>query len=207
MYIYLVLNTLNGKGYVGQTRRKVQTRWREHVRCAIRSKEKRIRNNHFYRAINKYSPKNFEIRTILSLPCSKDLEKAEQYFIEYFKTNRKEYGYNGTSGGEGGARTQETRQKIRLGHLGKKRSEASIEKTRQGLRGKPRPTSVIEKMRLASSGKKQSEETKHRNRLSQLGRKHSEDTKNKMRKPKSPETKRKMKEAWERRKLENISFK
>lgn len=99
-YIYLVVNKINNKKYVGQTTRTIQKRWEDHIYDAL--------NNHddfyFHRAIRKYGIENFNITELVS--CSDDqLDEQEIYYIERYKTfyiyNQ---GYNLTRGGSGGTK-------------------------------------------------------------------------------------------------------
>ena len=53
-YIYSVRHRTSGKCYVGQTKRDVRARWREHLRASV----KRART-HFHRALKTYGPASF----------------------------------------------------------------------------------------------------------------------------------------------------
>lgn len=107
--IYMITNKLNNKKYIGQTKREVSERLKEHLEIAYHTK----RNLHLYNAMRKYGIENFEV-TILKtdLPENK-LDEWEIYYIGKYDTL--ENGYNNTAGG-GGIRgyhhTQETKNKI-----------------------------------------------------------------------------------------------
>jgi len=92
--IYKITNTFNGKIYVGQTIRKVQTRWNEHKSHA----NKGHTNNALSNAIRKYPAEYWAVETleIVDEIISNDREK---YWINLFKSNIKGIGYNLTEGG------------------------------------------------------------------------------------------------------------
>lgn len=95
--IYLIENTINGKVYVGKTKKSLEKRWSEHVRNA----KNRV-NRRLYDAINKHGLENF---TISELDFTDDIEKIdeiESWFIYILHSNDPKYGYNMTLGGDGG---------------------------------------------------------------------------------------------------------
>lgn len=62
-YIYKITNLINGKMYVGQTRRTVDVRWGEHIEHSFQS----YANDHntpLHCAIRKYGSENFSVETI-----------------------------------------------------------------------------------------------------------------------------------------------
>lgn len=85
--IYMILNTINGKKYIGQSKQLIR-RYRRHF--------SELRNNnhvnsHLQRAWNKYGGVNFDFKVILN--CDEDdLTYYEDFFINYFDS--KNYGYN-----------------------------------------------------------------------------------------------------------------
>lgn len=93
-YIYLIINQINQKKYIGQTRRTIQQRYKEHLKLAS-SDDKR----HLYRAMRKYGVNNFTIQELEKVEDNTDLDSREQYWIAYYDTYRA--GYNETLGGEG----------------------------------------------------------------------------------------------------------
>lgn len=93
-YIYTITNKINNKIYVGKTSREPQTRWKEHL-TDYRHPELPIQ-----RAFKKYGKDNFVFNVIKEVP-DKNLNEEEQYYINLYQSNI--YGYNVTSGGDGGA--------------------------------------------------------------------------------------------------------
>lgn len=66
-FIYCIRNTLNGKCYIGQTRRTVDQRWREHFTHT---------SNILGRAIRKYGKAVFEVSSVCEIP-NEELDKRE----------------------------------------------------------------------------------------------------------------------------------
>ena len=100
-YIYKITNTINDKMYIGKTERTISVRWREH--------KKNIKNlSHLplYRALDKYGVENFTIEEIEQ--CNNLLlDEREIFWIAFYKSDKKDIGYNCTSGGEGGIKNYE----------------------------------------------------------------------------------------------------
>ena len=124
------------------------------------------------------------------------LDEREKYWIEFYKSNQEEFGYNLTSGGAGTHShiiSNEVREKIRQAKLGntiwldrhhteeskKKISEARKGKDNHQL-GRKRSEESKQKMRLAKLGKKLSEEHKKNIGIASGLRKHTEETKKKI---------------------------
>ena len=93
-FIYLIINNVNNKKYVGQTIGSIQERWNQHLR-ATREKGSR----HLYDAIKKYGYQSFSIQKIEEVP-NEQLNERECFWISYYDSFKN--GYNMTSGGEGG---------------------------------------------------------------------------------------------------------
>lgn len=88
--IYKITNRINGKSYIGQSN-NCNRRFQQH-----------IRGDHcislIHLAIKKYGIQNFDL-TILEHEIE-DYNEKEQFWIEYYKTNNRNYGYNILAGGE-----------------------------------------------------------------------------------------------------------
>lgn len=139
MYIYCAISP-SGKRYIGQTRRCVSTRWREHVDDARDPKKDRCKalNN----AIRKYGGASFEVLIVACcLPWLLDEYEAE--CIRRFDSAVPN-GYNIKLGGSTGAHSEDTKIKIRAKLLGKRFSQATL--SRRGTskkRDKDLPMFVI----------------------------------------------------------------
>lgn len=90
--VYMHINKVNGKKYIGQTKQKVKNRWRNGLG---------YRTQVFFYAINKYGWDGFE-HIIVETNLSKDeADNLEKKLILKYDTRNSQYGYNITSGGEG----------------------------------------------------------------------------------------------------------
>lgn len=177
--IYKITNKINGKVYIGQSV-DIDKRKREHF-----NNYKREENKHYilYKAINKYGINNFKFEVI----CECLIEELDDLEIKYIKLydSYKANGYNMTLGG-GGVRglkpwlgrhhTQETKNKIRKSHMGKKLSDETIEKLKIINKGNKRRLGIshtketIEKLRELNIGENNA----------MFGKSHSQETKDKI---------------------------
>ena len=90
MFIYKITNKINNKMYIGQTIRPVEERWKRHINDALNN----ILDTHFARAIRYYKPENFVVEIIDNAITQEELNKKEQYWIQYY--NSTSDGYNET---------------------------------------------------------------------------------------------------------------
>lgn len=98
--IYKITNKLNNKVYIGKSRNNPIKRFNAHMRHAM---EDNKYNNHFYNAIKKYGKDNFIIETIeKNIENEQKLQEREKYWIQFYKSYDKNFGYNKTLGGDGG---------------------------------------------------------------------------------------------------------
>lgn len=195
-YVYKFTNNINSKVYIGVTN-DIKRRVRTHKLC-------RGGNVRFHNAIKKYGFENF-IFTILE-ECNSQEEAfiTEITYIEYYKSNIEEFGYNLTSGGEGATgykHTEDARNKISISKIGinnpmfgvtspnkdKELSEEAKLKISQANTGKRHTEEHKQRISDLMSGpnnpmynKKHSKETKEKISKANKGRKHSEETKKKM---------------------------
>lgn len=94
-YIYKVTNKVNGKMYIGQTTRKIEQRWKQHVYSAY--KDSPFDKGPFHLAIKKYGAEAFVVEQVEK--CKDEcLNERETYWIKYYDTFN--CGYNVTIGGE-----------------------------------------------------------------------------------------------------------
>lgn len=88
--IYLAENRINGKAYVGLTRRGVNARWTQHKYLA-RTNPK----SYFHRALAKYGADNFSVAHIATAIASEYAFELERQLIQQYSPE-----YNLTNGGE-----------------------------------------------------------------------------------------------------------
>lgn len=99
--IYKVTNLVNGKVYIGQTVRTLKGRISEHFYNANNG----LKNEFFRNAILKYGKESFEWQEIDLGYDKNDLDKKEVYWISFYNSTNRNWGYNISIGGE-------SRQKI-----------------------------------------------------------------------------------------------
>ncbi|MBR3747993.1 MAG: GIY-YIG nuclease family protein [Selenomonadaceae bacterium] len=128
--VYLILNKINGKRYVGQTVQALKTRFNEHVR----KKDNTLISN----AIRKYGRENFYCGVIKSCASKAELDYWEKFFIAVLKS-KKPYGYNLTDGGEG--------------FVGYRHSPEVLAKIRETKKNSPRVAAQIAKLAEANRGR------------------------------------------------------
>lgn len=93
-YIYKITCLVNGKIYIGQTKNKTK-RIQEHKRTLGKNEHYSV---HMQRAWNKYGKKNFKFEIVEE--CSENnIDNRECYWINFYKSNCPEYGFNQESGG------------------------------------------------------------------------------------------------------------
>lgn len=154
--IYVHINKINKKAYVGQTKLELEKRQGQNG-CNYKG------CSQFYAAIQKYGQSNFE-HLLLEQNLSKDqVDEREKYQINFYNSFKN--GYNATTGGNlnkefsveskikmslakkekyigkgnpnyGRHRSEETKQKIREGNLGKNVSKETREKMKISNKGK-----------------------------------------------------------------------
>lgn len=94
--IYMVINLINNKKYIGQSK-NIKKRFQSHHLVDYKNPNSCVYNTKFYQAIRKYGIENFQVE-VLQLCDEKDLDDLEIYYIKKFDTFKN--GYNSTEGGQ-----------------------------------------------------------------------------------------------------------
>ena len=113
MFIYKITNIINNKVYIGLTTTTIQKRWSTHKRYAIG----KYKNHPLYNAMNLYGINNFTIDKICEADNILDLSKLERYYISYYKSQDKNFGYNITAGGENNQYDSNPRAKLNINDI------------------------------------------------------------------------------------------
>jgi len=137
IYLYKITNLVNGKIYIGKTKRKIDQRFATHCRNARRKSNMAI-----CKAISKYGSENFVTENLGYCLSNKSAGIVERELIRYWKKKCKIY--NSTSGGDGsiGYRfTKEQRRKLSKSMCGRpmtwsKKIHATIRKSHDEWRSK-----------------------------------------------------------------------
>ena len=128
--VYVHINKINGKMYVGQTCQKPEKRWQNGGGY--------LNSTYFYHAIQKYGWDNFEHEIVASNLTQQEADNFERLLIEKLDTLNHDKGYNIRVGGANGRLTQEHKNKI--------------------AKGRSKPVYCVELDRIFPSGKAAAEE-------------------------------------------------
>lgn len=125
-YIYQIINTINGKIYIGQTN-DIKRRLKEHIKDANDNKRS---SKPLYKAIKKYGVNIFDFRIIQEVNSFQESLDCERYWIKYYQTNiiryGEKFGYNLSDGGDGGGngpKSQTHKKNIGKSNKGKTRTK------------------------------------------------------------------------------------
>lgn len=133
--VYSHTNKTNGKIYIGLTGLEPDERWRNGNGYHSET--------YFRNAIDKYGWNNFEHKIIKKNLTKDEAAYWEKYYISFYNSTNRNYGYNISSGGEAGGghpQTEEARKKIgengyHYGFLGKKHSDETKKKMSESRMG------------------------------------------------------------------------
>lgn len=93
MIVYLLLNRVNRKAYVGQHRGCVLTkRWNGHLNNVKA-------NRHLTGAIRKHGAESFTRTVLAYASCQDELDLLEKFFIQMYQSTNPRFGYNQQTGG------------------------------------------------------------------------------------------------------------
>ena len=159
MLIYKIQNKINGKIYIGQTKKNLNERICEHLH----------NKSYIGNALKKYGLECFDISVIDTADTKEWLNDKEIEYIALYNCKHPN-GYNLTDGGEGinglaeesiqklknWERTKEYRKKLSIAQTGKKQSESSSQKKREAMTGKKIPYTP----HLKARGRKNTEKFK-----------------------------------------------
>ena len=210
--VYLATNRVNGRQYVGKTRYGLKKRIAGHRDMA--------RNGLgwlLHRAIRKYGPDAFDWDEVHSNVPEDDLNQLEIDCIKWFGSKAPD-GYNLTDGGDGGAvvfsdeskvkmkayhNRPDVKEYIRKVHLGRKRPAETGRKISEACKGRKAWNTG-----LRYTGNERSEECKARMKKAQNRPEVKSKISASMRgRPKSSETRAKMKLAWVERRARHLIVK
>lgn len=161
MFVYAITNCVNGKIYIGKYQRKnLDGYFRHTIAAAMRGTRSKPK---LYNAIRKYGPESFSMKVLVNALDPEQAGALEKFYIRTLESQKDEFGYNITSGGDGFSHyhSEETKQKIselkkgKKYHLGFKHSEETkriiSEKTKGRKRG-PLTEEHKRKLSLAHKG-------------------------------------------------------
>lgn len=144
----------NGKIYIGVTCRRPEKRWENGngYKC----------NAHFFRAIKKYGWDSIKHDIVASGLTKEAAEEKEAELIAFYKSADPDVGYNMRLGGALCSFNQQSRQKMKASHIGKKLSEEQKRKISEATKGKTASYSMLGKRHSAETKEKMSKALKGR---------------------------------------------
>ncbi len=94
MIVYMLQNTVNHKVYIGQTR-NLRLSKRRSTRPSVYKD-----NAHLANAVRKYGPDSFSLKILCHASCMEELNLLERFWIAFYQSADRRYGYNKTLGGQ-----------------------------------------------------------------------------------------------------------
>ena len=130
MGIYKIINTVNGKYYVGSSNHVHRRKRRHHgdLRLGLHY------NEHLQRAWNKYGESNFDFVLVESITNENRLLDVEQQYLDV-ASQEKNKCYNTSFSAERTWLSEETKQKIRESMIGVPKSQSMRQKCRLNMIG------------------------------------------------------------------------
>lgn len=136
------------------TRGNVASRWIAHQRDSRREQ----RRYHFASALRKHGAEAFDVYVVATGVAPDQLANAECRYIADFMSCDRAFGFNSTTGGDGGYEfTSEVREKIGAAGRGRKLSDEHKAKVSAASRGRPKSEATREKLRTHRLGMKLNE--------------------------------------------------
>lgn len=143
--IYIIINKINNKFYIGKTTNSTQERFQRHINDALSHRL----NTPLAHAIRKYGAENFYVESLDTAETLEELDNKEIYWIQNLNAMRD--GYNASLGGEGGntyarkteAELDSIKAKIRESKIGDNNPHASAVKCKSVLTGEELVFSTI----------------------------------------------------------------
>jgi group I intron endonuclease len=176
--VYIVVNQVNHKVYIGQTTRTLYKRWADHCRKANTGKGNCV---YFYNAIRKYGESRFFVYRLNVAFSKEELDALEVSYIAKFRASDSEYGYNSTLGGGGVVANEATREKFKAVNkgegnpmFGRHPSEESRAKMSKAQKGHICSEATKRAVSKASRERVASDETRRKLSIASKGRKLSE---------------------------------
>jgi len=150
-YIYVIINQINGKFYFGKSF-NIKKRWNRHIFSARKGVNRKL-----YDSMNHHGYKNFSVHKIgkyeseSKKELSTILNEREVYFISL--TESIKFGYNMSSGGDGGFLGDEAVEKTAKKMRGRKLSKEHRKKISEGNKGISKPLSKETKRKISETNK------------------------------------------------------
>ena len=140
--IYIHINEINGKMYIGQTCQNIKERWNDGLGY-LGKKDGKYSQPYFANAILKYGWESFVHIVVYENLTFEEANLYEEWLIYLGDTTNPQYGYNILTGGKNSKRTEEYKKKLSESRMGEKNarygkhcSEETKNKISEALKGK-----------------------------------------------------------------------
>ena len=180
--VYMHVNKINNKKYIGLTKQDPLKRWGNNGNGYRYNKQPA-----FCRAINKYGWDNFEHVILYKGLSEKEACDLEVKLIDEYKTQDPNFGYNIQPGGQLGNSgiifSEETKKKISDAHKGKSLTDEHKKKISESCKGHNPPVfseEFIQNQRERNFGKTMPKETRDKISKTLTGIKRSTETRKRM---------------------------
>ena len=193
MIIYRITNNVNGKIYIGQTKKALSQRIAEHIKGNAKGNKTPV-----HRALNKYGLESFTISVIDEADTKEILNEKEIYWIKTLDCKIPK-GYNIANGGNGVVGYKHTKkwkknqsvrisgdnnpakqpgvgEKISRTNTGRKQSKETCKNMSKASKGKSKSEDHKKNISKSLIGHTVSEEQKEKQRIAMTGRKQSKET-------------------------------
>jgi plasmid maintenance system antidote protein VapI len=98
MIVYKISNIFNEKVYIGQTIKSLSHRKSGHKKMSY---SKNLNPNSIHYFMNDVGFENFIFETLKVCDTKNELDHFEKYYIDFYRSDNSQFGYNFTSGGTG----------------------------------------------------------------------------------------------------------
>lgn len=132
--IYIIRSISNNKVYIGQSY-GIESRINKHLRCLRNGNHI---NKHLQSTYNIYGEDNFKFDVVETLDNNVDNEiitEREQYWIDFYKSNIREFGFNKRGAGSKGRLSDETKLRIKLSNMCKCVSDETRRRISESKKG------------------------------------------------------------------------
>lgn len=161
--VYIHINLVNGKVYIGQTSTSLGFRSGENGKKYLEKNRKGdFRQPVFANAILKYGWDNFSHEIIKDSLTKEEADALEVELISKYNSTNHDYGYNIRSGGSRGLLSEESKRKIGESNkkycgplhsrYGQKVPQETRDKISKAHKGRPKSKEVIEKISKTKTG-------------------------------------------------------
>ena len=184
--IYMYINKINEKKYVGQTV-DFNRRHKQHIKAVESNKDDYDKNTAIHRAMRKYGINNFEIIILKqNLNSQEELNYWECFYIKEYNTLCKNgMGYNLSSGGSYGnpyaGKTEEEMKEISKRKSESRKGMVFTEEHKKHISENSHMKNIPSEQH-PFYGKHHTKEANEKNRQAHLGKTHTEETKEQIKK-------------------------